>query len=114
MIEDVLTDLASLGYIVSNVYQIGPEANAPSPFGLPGWRVYMRNSRNTRAGQGQGATLGEALAAALATCEAQVAYERKSVNEWGNRRDTPALPLPPRRPIFVTISNDDQQQEDLF
>ena len=115
MLEDILTDLASLGYVVSNVFQIGPGANAPSPFGTPGWQVYLRNLRNTRAGQGRGDTLGEALAAALANCEAQPTYERKSVNEWGNRAASPALPLPPRRPMFVTVSDDDTaQQEDLF
>ena len=78
MLEDILTDLASLGYVVSNTFQLGAGPPHRSPFGSPGWQVYLRNERNTRAGQGQGTTLGEALAAALAACEAQpVAAQRR-------------------------------------
>ena len=115
MIEDILTDLAALGYVVSNTFQLGAGDRLRSGSSTPGWQVYLRNERNTRAGQGQGETLGAAFLAALANCEAQPTYERKSVNEWGapTAPTRGVLPLPPRRPIFVTL-NDDQPQEDLF
>ena len=113
MLEDILTDLASLGYVVSNTFQLGAGDSRRSPFGTPGWQVYLRNLRNTRAGQGQGTTLGEALAAALAACEAQPTAAQRPTSEWGNRAASPPLPMPPRRPMFVTL-DDTPQQEDLF
>ena len=105
MLEDILADLASLGYVVSNTFQLGAGDPRRSPFGTPGWQVYLRNERNTRAGQGQGTTLGEAFLAALANCEAQPTAAQAA---------SPPLPMPPRRPLFVTITDDDEQQGDLF
>ena len=101
MLEDILADLASLGYVVSNTFQLGAGDSRRRGEGTPGWQVYLRNERNTRAGQGQGTTLGEAFLAALATCEAQPVAARA------------ASPMPPRRPVFVTL-DDTPQQEDLF
>ena len=88
MLEDILTDLASLGYVVSNTFQLGAGDPRRSPFGTPGWQVYLRNERNTRAGQGQGTTLGEAFLAALATCEAQPTAAQRPTSEWA------ASPMP--------------------
>ena len=115
MLEYILADLASLGYVVSNTFQLGGADPRRRGEGTPGWQVYLRNERNTRAGQGTGATLGEAFLAALAACEAQPLAAARPTSEWGNRAASPPLPMPPRRPMFVTVSDDDtSQQEDLF
>jgi hypothetical protein len=62
MIEDVLAQLAEGGFLVSNTFQT-PEG--PTCFGREPWKVFLRNSRNTRTGMGLGGTMEEALRAAL-------------------------------------------------
>ena len=107
MIEDILATLAAKGYVVSNTFQLGEGDSRCMAFGRSGWQVYLRNLRNTRAGQGAGATLAEAFEAALAACEAQLAGAPTVP-------PSPRLPLPPPRALYVALDTTADEQSDLF
>ena len=106
MIEDILATLAAKGYVVSTTFQLGEGDSRCMAFGRSGWQGYLRNLRNTRAGQGAGATLAEAFEAALAACEAQPA--------GAPTVPSPRLPLPPPRALYVALDTTADEQSDLF
>jgi hypothetical protein len=65
MIEDILAEMASQGFVVSNTFQVGE--GDPQAFGRgPQWQVYLRNTRNTRTGMATAETLEGAFRAAFA------------------------------------------------
>ena len=84
-LEELLETLAAEGYLVSNTFQVGLEwGPGRGAFGVPGWQVYLRNSRNTRTGIGLAPTLREAFEAALANARRGDTYERREVPQITN------------------------------
>ena len=110
MIEDVLAEYATGGFVVSNTFQ---KTAADGAFGPVGWDVYIRNVRNTRTGHGSGDTMEAALREALRIANEGPTYERPqrsvSVGEAPKRREvfTPA----PKVPILGGSSD---TEEELF
>lgn len=103
MIEDILTTYASEGFVISNTFQA---TAADAPFGPVGWKVYIRNVRNTRTGRGDAETLEGALRAAYEAAMRGGTYERAL-----------HAPLPPKalyHPAPTLGSPESDTSEDLF
>ena len=105
MIEDILTEFATGGFLVSNTFQTG-EDNLRA-FGPSGWKVYIRNVRNTRTGMGQAETLEGALRAAFGRAMEGPTYEQ------AQRATPPQLPprVPPRVPILGSDTSTETSDE---
>ena len=80
MIEDVLAEMSAGGFVVSNVFQV-TATDGDYPFGPTGWKVHLRNVRNTRTGSAEATTLEGALKGALAKANEGPAYERPPRSE---------------------------------
>ena len=102
MIEDILAILAPEGFAISNVFQvIEPE----SPFGCIGWKVYLRNVRNTRAGVGEGVTMEAAMRAAYAVAMSKPVFDNPpGRSDLGEARGVAGAKSPAKSPVpRVTI-----------
>ena len=120
MIEDVLATLAEEGFVVSNTFQLEDGARAraggapsrESLFGSDKWQVYLRNSRDTRTGNGR----GETMEAALLAARRAAGEKRASVASVAT--DTPPQPYKPisKRPPLVRLgsASDEGDPSDLF
>jgi len=109
MIEDVLAEYATGGFVVSNTFQ---KTATDGAFGPVGWDVYIRNVRNTRSGHGSGDTMEAALRAALRVAMEGPTYERPQ------RNSSNTAPLP-HRPVFAPslpklILGDATESDELF
>jgi hypothetical protein len=110
MIEDVLAEFASEGFVVSNTFQT---VEGDWAFGPTGWKVYIRNVRNTRTGIGEADTLEGALRVALNAARQGPTYERPQRppgDASPKRRDAPSSPV--KVPILGSPS--DETSEELF
>jgi hypothetical protein len=113
MIEDVLAEMSAGGFVVSNTFQTA-EGDA-WVFGPTGWKVYIRNVRNTRTGHGESDTLEGAFRAAVAKANEGPTYERPqraATAEAPTRRTSGAfIPSPPK----LTLGDEsDSLEGDLF
>ena len=106
MIEDILAEMALAGFVVSNTFQQPGDERSP-----PRWDVYLRNTHNTRTGIASGATLEEALRAAVAKANEGGTYERTLKGEAPPRRESPASP-PPR--VLLGEPPSDSEIDELF
>jgi hypothetical protein len=115
VIEDILAQMTSEGFVVSNTFQVGE--GDPSAFGrFPSWAVYLRNVRNTRTGHATAETLEGALRAAVAKANEGPTYVKPQRSEASEAPRT----VTPRRPMFapspqqVTLSETATEEGEEF